>query len=284
MLAYMLGVVVVMALATYARFYFVSWLGERVTADLRRAVFDHLMSLPPGYFEVMRTGEVISRLTNDTTMLETVIGSSASMAIRNVLLMIGGLVMLALTSGKLTALVLGGRAARAGADPVLRPPRAQARAGEPGPRRRCRRLCRRGIARNSHGAGVRPRDRGSAPVRRAGRRGVRYRAAAHSPACAAGGDGDRARVRRGRRDPVDRRPRRRFGPDQRGAVVGVRVLRGDRRERRRHDQRSRRRSAARGRRHRAALRIADDRAGDPCAGPSGAVTGARARHGDALPT
>ena len=107
-LGFMLGVVVVMAAATYARFYFVSWLGERVTADLRRAVFDHLLSLPPGYFEMMRTGEVISRLTNDTTMLETVIGSSASMAIRNALLMIGGLVMLALTSGKLTALVLVG--------------------------------------------------------------------------------------------------------------------------------------------------------------------------------
>ncbi len=107
-LALMLGVIVVMAAATYCRFYFVSWLGERVTADLRRAVFDHLLALPPGYFEVMRTGEVISRLTNDTTMLETVIGSSASMAIRNLLLMIGGLVMLALTSGKLTLLVLVG--------------------------------------------------------------------------------------------------------------------------------------------------------------------------------
>ncbi|MEP7330067.1 MAG: ABC transporter transmembrane domain-containing protein, partial [Betaproteobacteria bacterium] len=107
-LMFMLGVVVVVAFATYARFYFVSWIGERVTADLRRAVFDHLLALPPGYFEVMRTGEVISRLTNDTTMLETVIGSSASMAIRNVLLMIGGLVMLALTSAKLTLLVLVG--------------------------------------------------------------------------------------------------------------------------------------------------------------------------------
>jgi ATP-binding cassette subfamily B protein len=107
-LALMLGVIVVVAGATYARFYFVSWLGERVTADLRRAVFDHLLALPPGYFEVMRTGEVISRLTNDTTMLETVIGSSASMAIRNLLLMIGGLVMLALTSAKLTLLVLLG--------------------------------------------------------------------------------------------------------------------------------------------------------------------------------
>ncbi len=82
-LALMLAVIVVLALATYTRFYFVSWLGERVTADLRRAVFDHLLALPPGYFEIMRTGEVISRLTNDTTMLETVIGSSASMAMRN---------------------------------------------------------------------------------------------------------------------------------------------------------------------------------------------------------
>jgi ATP-binding cassette subfamily B protein len=86
----------------------VSWLGERVTADLRRTVFDHLLRLPPGFFEVTRTGEVISRLTTDTTMLETVIGSSASMAIRNFLLLVGGLVMLALTSLKLTLLVLAG--------------------------------------------------------------------------------------------------------------------------------------------------------------------------------
>ena len=108
MLGLMLGVVVVLAAATYTRFYYVSWLGERITADLRRAVFDHLLRLPPGFFEITRTGEVISRLTNDTTMLETVIGSSASMAIRNVLLLIGGLVMLALTSLKLTLLVLAG--------------------------------------------------------------------------------------------------------------------------------------------------------------------------------
>ncbi len=107
-LALMMLVVVVLALATFTRFYYVSWIGERVTADLRRAVFDHLLALPPGYFEVMRTGEVISRLTNDTTMLETVIGSSVSMAMRNILLMIGGLVMLALTSAKLTLMVLVG--------------------------------------------------------------------------------------------------------------------------------------------------------------------------------
>jgi ATP-binding cassette, subfamily B, bacterial len=107
-LALMLVVVVVMALATFTRFYFVSWIGERVTADLRRAVFDHLLRLPPGWFEVTRTGEVISRLTTDTALLETVVGSSASMAVRNLLLLIGGLVMLAITSAKLTLLVLAG--------------------------------------------------------------------------------------------------------------------------------------------------------------------------------
>ncbi|HSQ82970.1 MAG TPA: ABC transporter transmembrane domain-containing protein [Casimicrobiaceae bacterium] len=107
-LGLMLVIVVVMAAATYMRFYYVSWLGERVTADLRRTVYDHLLDLPPAFFEETRTGEVISRLINDTTMLETVIGSSASMAIRNFLLMVGGLAMLVLTSPKLTLLVLAG--------------------------------------------------------------------------------------------------------------------------------------------------------------------------------
>lgn len=104
----LLAVIVVMAIATYTRFYFVSWIGERVTADIRRAVFGHLLDLSPGFFEVTRTGEVISRLTNDTSLLEVVIGSSASFALRNTLIMIGSLVMLIVTSPKLTALVLLG--------------------------------------------------------------------------------------------------------------------------------------------------------------------------------
>ena len=107
-LALMLAVIVVMAVATFTRYYFVSWIGERVTADLRRAVFEHLLRLPPGWFELTRTGEVISRVTNDTALLETVIGSSVSMAVRNLLLLVGGLVMLAITSVKLTLLVLAG--------------------------------------------------------------------------------------------------------------------------------------------------------------------------------
>ncbi|HKE41636.1 MAG TPA: ABC transporter transmembrane domain-containing protein, partial [Casimicrobiaceae bacterium] len=104
----LLVIIAVIAIATYVRFYNISWIGERVTADLRRRVFDHLLTLSPGFFEVTRTGEVISRLTNDTTMLETVIGSSLSFALRNMVLGVGALVLLTLTSLKLTLLVIAG--------------------------------------------------------------------------------------------------------------------------------------------------------------------------------
>lgn len=102
----MFVVILVLAAATFARAYFVSWLGERVTADIRNAVFENVIRLSPSFFELTRTGEVLSRLTTDTTVLQTVVGSSASMAVRNVLLVVGGTVMMAVTSLKLTALVL----------------------------------------------------------------------------------------------------------------------------------------------------------------------------------
>jgi len=104
----LLVVIVVMSCATFGRYYLVTWLGERVTADLRRAVFEHILKLSPAFFEVTRTGEVISRLTNDTSVIETVVGSSASFALRNFLLMLGAFGLLAHTSLKLTALVLIG--------------------------------------------------------------------------------------------------------------------------------------------------------------------------------
>jgi ATP-binding cassette subfamily B protein len=104
----MLIVVAIMAAATFVRFYYVSWIGERVTADIRREVFAHLLKLSPGFYEVTRTGEVISRLTSDTTVLENAIGSSISMALRNALNMTGALIMLLITSPKLTGLVLLG--------------------------------------------------------------------------------------------------------------------------------------------------------------------------------
>ena len=102
----LLAVIVVMSASVWARFYLVSWLGERVVADLRRDVFAHLLELSPAFFEQARTGEVISRLTADSALLEQVVGTSVSMAVRNTLLGIGSLIMLALTSFKLTALVL----------------------------------------------------------------------------------------------------------------------------------------------------------------------------------
>ncbi len=100
------GVAVVLAAATAARFYAVSWLGERVTADLRAAVYRHVVQQSPAFFEVTKTGEVLSRLTADTTLVQMVVGTSLSMALRNSLLFMGGLVMMFITSPKLSAIMI----------------------------------------------------------------------------------------------------------------------------------------------------------------------------------
>ncbi len=105
---FIVGIAVLMAIGTYTRFYLVSWLGERVSADIRQAVFNHLITLHPSYFEENRSGEIMSRLTTDTTLLQTVIGSSASMALRSLLTFIGGLILLLFTNLKLTMFVLAG--------------------------------------------------------------------------------------------------------------------------------------------------------------------------------
>ncbi|MEQ8707962.1 MAG: ABC transporter transmembrane domain-containing protein [Rhodospirillales bacterium] len=99
--------ILLLAVATFGRYYFVTWVGERVTADIRMAVYSNVLRLSPGFFETVRTGEILSRLTADTTLVQAVIGSSASVALRNILLLTGGLVMLAITSPKLTLYVLG---------------------------------------------------------------------------------------------------------------------------------------------------------------------------------
>ncbi|MEO1091294.1 MAG: ABC transporter transmembrane domain-containing protein [Pseudomonadota bacterium] len=99
-------VILVLAVATFMRSYFVTLLGERVVTDLRRDVFAHVIKLSPGFFEVTRTGEVISRLTTDTSVIQTVISASVTQALRNVMLLVGGLVMLFVTEPRLTAYVL----------------------------------------------------------------------------------------------------------------------------------------------------------------------------------
>ncbi len=101
-----MAVAVVLAVGTGVRYYFVTRLGERVVADIRRALFDKVMGMSPAYFETIMTGEVLSRITTDTTLILSVIGSSVSVALRNMLTLVGGLILLMLTSTKLTFLVM----------------------------------------------------------------------------------------------------------------------------------------------------------------------------------
>lgn len=100
------GVAVVLGIATAARFYMVSWLGERVTADIRNAVYSHVVNQSPEFFETTQTGEVLSRLTTDTTLIQTVVGTSISLALRNFLLFLGGLIMLFVTSPMLSSIII----------------------------------------------------------------------------------------------------------------------------------------------------------------------------------
>ena len=101
-----LAIAMLLALGTGARYYLVTRLGERVVADLRKALFDKVMGMSPAFFERLMTGEVLSRLTTDTTLILSVISSSVSIALRNFLIFLGGMVALLLTSAKLTGLVL----------------------------------------------------------------------------------------------------------------------------------------------------------------------------------
>ena len=105
-LASLIAVAGVLAFASGARFYLVSWLGERVVGDVRRDLFAHVVRLGPAWFEVKRSGDVMSRIASDAQLIEQVVGSSASVVLRNTLMCIGGVVMLVVTNPKLAALVL----------------------------------------------------------------------------------------------------------------------------------------------------------------------------------
>jgi len=98
-------VIIILAVATYSRFYFITRTGERVIAALRRDIFNHLVNMSPSYFETHKIGEIMSRITTDTTILQMVIGSSLSIALRNILIFTGGLVMLITTSASLAGYI-----------------------------------------------------------------------------------------------------------------------------------------------------------------------------------
>lgn len=103
---FIMGAAVLMAVGTYVRFYLISWLGERVSADIRTAVFSHIVGLHPSFFEINRSGDIMSRLTADTTLLQSIIGSSFSIALRSVISFFGALIMLVFTNAKLSLIVL----------------------------------------------------------------------------------------------------------------------------------------------------------------------------------
>ena len=102
----MFAVIAALAAATALRFYLVSWLGERVAADLRRAAFDRLLTLSPAFYETARTGELLSRLAADTSLLQSLVGSAISQWLRAVIILAGALAMLVATSPRLTLVVL----------------------------------------------------------------------------------------------------------------------------------------------------------------------------------
>jgi len=101
-----LGIAAALAVGTGLRYYLVTRLGERVVADIRKAVFERVITLSPAFYERIMTGEILSRITTDTTVIQSVIGSSVSVALRNVLLFFGGMALMLFTSAKLTGLVL----------------------------------------------------------------------------------------------------------------------------------------------------------------------------------
>ncbi|XDD54223.1 ABC transporter transmembrane domain-containing protein [Leptospira sp. WS4.C2] len=105
-LAFIIFVGILLAIGTYIRHYTVSWIGERVASDIRRDVFKHIIFIHPSFFETNSPGEIQSRITTDTTLIQTVIGSSASIALRNILMFVGGIIFLFITNAKLSMIVL----------------------------------------------------------------------------------------------------------------------------------------------------------------------------------
>jgi len=103
----LLVLAVILAVMTSCRFYVMSWLGERVVADIRRRVFENVLRQSPTYFETLQTGEVLSRLTSDTTLVQTLVGSSVSIALRSLVMLIGGITMMLITSAWLAGVMIG---------------------------------------------------------------------------------------------------------------------------------------------------------------------------------
>ena len=102
---YLIAIALLLAMATYARFFLVTWVGEKIITDINRDIYRHILKLSPSFYETNKTGDILSRLTSDTTLLLTIIGSSLSVAMRNVVMLLGGIIMLISSSIKLTLII-----------------------------------------------------------------------------------------------------------------------------------------------------------------------------------
>jgi ATP-binding cassette, subfamily B, bacterial len=185
------AVAVALGVFTAARFFMVTWIGERVTADLRHAVYAHVLTQSPQFFETLKTGEVLSRLTTDTTVIQNAVGSSISMGLRNAVLFVGGIAMLIATSPRL--MLHADR--RAGAAAVAR---------EPGSNRRFKRDRRRSAERGSGSAELHAGARRDTPILRCERARFRDVDPAHRHAGPADGVPDRRSLRFAALRPVRR--------------------------------------------------------------------------------
>ena len=168
----MIAVVAVLAGASASRYYLVMTIGERIVADLRRDVFAHLISLSPAFFDSARSGELVSRLTADTTQIKSAVGASVSIALRNIMLFIGATAMMVITSPKLSRLRAAGDSGDrdpAGRVRALGAAAVAQRAGYAGGRQR---LCLRTGRRDPNRAGLYQRAAGQRAVRRRGRAGL----------------------------------------------------------------------------------------------------------------
>ena len=167
--------ILLLAVGTFVRFYFVSWVGERVSADIRLAVYARLVRMHPAFFEENQPTEIQSRITTDTTLLQTVIGSSVSIALRNVFMFVGGLVLLFVTNPRLATIVIV--SAPVVISPIVlfgrRVPAALPI--KPGHVGRCREPRRRVLAPHQDRAGLQPRSVGPRGLRRARGRCLRRR-------------------------------------------------------------------------------------------------------------
>jgi hypothetical protein len=158
--AALVAMAALLAAASAGRYYFVITLGERVVADIRRDVFAHVTTLSPAFFDTAQSGEIVSRLAADTTQVKSAVGATASVALRNVILGLGAVGMMVITSPKLSGLVIAAIPAHRAAAGRLRPFGAAQVAAGAGHAGRCHSLCQRADRRGAHAAGLHQREAG----------------------------------------------------------------------------------------------------------------------------